>query len=64
MLLAPDSWRVAVTFVAVIVSLVITSLIAARAGGTHVVRTLVRTVLIGTVAMLLTLTVGSLFTSH
>jgi VIT1/CCC1 family predicted Fe2+/Mn2+ transporter len=60
-LLAPDSWRVSVTFAAVILSLVITSLIAARAGGTHVVRTLVRTVLIGTVAMLLTLTVGSLF---
>ncbi len=60
-LIAPDSWRVAVTFVAVVASLVVTSLVAARAGGTHVVRTLVRTVVIGTSAMLLTLAAGSLF---
>ena len=60
-LIAPDSWRVAVTFAAVVASLVVTSLVAARAGGTHVVRTLVRTVVIGTSAMLLTLVAGSLF---
>ncbi len=60
-LIAPDAWRVPVTFAAVVASLVATSLVAARAGGTHVVRTLVRTVVIGTSAMLLTLAAGSLF---
>jgi VIT1/CCC1 family predicted Fe2+/Mn2+ transporter len=59
--LAPDAWRVAVTFVAVIASLAITSVIVARADRTEVAPTLVRTVLIGVAAMLLTLAGGSLF---
>lgn len=60
-LLAPDAWRTGVTFVAVIISLTLTSLIVAATGGTHVMRTVARSVLIGTSAMLLTLTAGSLF---
>lgn len=58
-LLAPDAWRAAVTFVAVIASLAATSLIAARAGGTQVGRTLTRSLLIGVTAMLVTLIGGA-----
>lgn len=60
-LIAPDSWRVPVTFVAVIVSLSVTSLIVAVTGRMRVLRTIVRTVAIGTVAMLVTLLAGHLF---
>ncbi|MEO6822950.1 MAG: VIT1/CCC1 transporter family protein [Candidatus Nanopelagicales bacterium] len=60
-MLTPDAWRVPVTFVAVIVSLTITSWVVAIAGRTHVIRTIVRTVVIGTAAMAITLFVGHLF---
>jgi VIT1/CCC1 family predicted Fe2+/Mn2+ transporter len=59
--LAPDTWRIAVTFVAVIASLAVTSVIVAKADRTQVAPTLVRTVLVGVAAMLLTLVGGSLF---
>jgi len=59
--LAPDAWRIAVTFAAVIGSLAVTSVIVARSDRTQVAPTLVRTVLVGTAAMLLTLVGGSLF---
>ena len=58
-LLAPDAWRAAVTFVAVIACLTATSLIVARSGGTPVARTLARTLVIGATAMLLTLIGGA-----
>ena len=60
-IVAPDAWRVPVTFIAIIVSLTITSLIVAVAGRLTVFRTILRTVAIGTTAMLLTLFLGSLF---
>jgi VIT1/CCC1 family predicted Fe2+/Mn2+ transporter len=60
-LVAPDEWRVSATFVAVVVSLAVTSIILARADRTQVVPTLTRTILVGTAAMLLTLAGGSLF---
>ncbi len=60
-LIAPDRFRIAVTFGAVILALTITSLLLARMGGTHVLRTARRTVLVGVTAMLLTLAGGSLF---
>ncbi len=60
-LLTPDPWRIAVTFLAVVASLAATSLILARADRTRVLPTLIRTVLLGTTAMLLTLAVGNLF---
>ncbi|HEY7858585.1 MAG TPA: VIT1/CCC1 transporter family protein [Candidatus Nanopelagicales bacterium] len=60
-IVAPDAWRIPVTFIAIIVSLIITSLIVAVAGRLAVIRTILRTVAIGTSAMLLTLFVGSLF---
>jgi VIT1/CCC1 family predicted Fe2+/Mn2+ transporter len=60
-LLVPDAWRETVTFAAAFLSLVVTSVVLALAGATHVLRTLARSVLIGAMAILLTLAVGSLF---
>lgn len=60
-IIAPNSWRIPVTFIAVIVSLTITSLIVAAAGGLHVFRTIMRTVAIGVTAMVATLLAGHLF---
>ena len=60
-LIAPDDWRPGVVFVAVIVSLAITSLILARLGRTHVRGVMVRSVLVGVTAMVLSLATGSLF---
>lgn len=60
-LIAPNPWRVPITFAAVLVSLAITSLITAVTGRLHVLRTIIRTVAIGTSAMLITLLVGHLF---
>ena len=57
---APQAWRIAVTFVAAMVSLALTSLIVARVDRTQVAPSLIRTVLIGTAAMLLTLAGGTL----
>jgi VIT1/CCC1 family predicted Fe2+/Mn2+ transporter len=47
----------------VIVSLTVTSLVLAAAGGTNVWRTLIRSVSIGMLAMVLTLASGTLFHS-
>jgi VIT1/CCC1 family predicted Fe2+/Mn2+ transporter len=58
--LAPNAWRVWVTFLAVIVSLTVTSLVLAASGLTDVRRTLIRSVSIGTLAMALTLLGGTL----
>jgi VIT1/CCC1 family predicted Fe2+/Mn2+ transporter len=60
-LLTPDAWRAAVTFVTVLVSLVVTSVFLARVGGTSVRTVLARTMLTATAAMSLSLLVGSLF---
>ena len=61
--LAPNALRVSVIFLAVIVSLAVTSLVLSATGGTKVWRTLVRSVSIGMLAMLLTLASGTLFHS-
>ena len=58
--LAPEAWRVWVTFLAVLISLGVTSLILVAAGGTNTARTLARSVAVGMIAMLLTLTAGAL----
>jgi VIT1/CCC1 family predicted Fe2+/Mn2+ transporter len=58
--LVPYTWRVAVTFLAVIISLSVTSLVLAATGGTPVRRTVLRSVVIGTLAMVLTLVGGTL----
>lgn len=59
-LLTPESVRIPVTFAAVVLSLCITSAVAARSGRVGVRRTIVRTVTIGVVTMLFTLAGGSL----
>ena len=58
--LSPEAWRVWVTFLAVLISLGVTSLILVAAGGTNTARTLARSVAVGMIAMLLTLTAGAL----
>jgi VIT1/CCC1 family predicted Fe2+/Mn2+ transporter len=60
-LLTPSSWRVPTTFVAVAISLAITSGIVARWGEVPPGRTVLRTVTIGVTAMAVTFAIGSLF---
>jgi VIT1/CCC1 family predicted Fe2+/Mn2+ transporter len=57
----PTSWWVPATFIAVAVSLSITSFLLARLGELSLGRTLVRTVSIGLGAMLITYGIGSTF---
>lgn len=59
--LAPEQWRVPSTFLAVVVSLCITSLIASRWGQVPMARTARRTVVIGMAAMVITLGIGYWF---
>lgn len=59
-LLAPTQWHAPVTFVAVIGALLCTSVIVARSGHASVPRTVLRTLIIGAVAMVLTMTGGEL----
>lgn len=60
-MLAPGHWRVPSTFLAVAVSLSVTSVVLARWGQVPVARTVLRTLTIGIGAMLLTLAIGSRF---
>lgn len=57
----PSSWRVPTTFVAVAISLAVTSGVVARWGDVPVGRTVLRTVSIGVTAMAVTFAIGSLF---
>lgn len=58
----PQHWRVPATLIAVVISLCCTSVVVGRWGQVPLARTLGRTVVIGTVAMLVTLALGSLVT--
>lgn len=60
-LLAPSHWRIPSSFVAVAASLALTSVVLARWGQVPVARTLLRTVVIGVTAMVVTLVIGSWF---
>ena len=60
-IVTPDEWRTQVTFVAVVLSLTLTSIVVARVGKTSPVRTILRTVLIGMLAMGATWLGGALF---
>ncbi|GJF06518.1 VIT1/CCC1 transporter family protein [Pseudonocardia sp. D17] len=60
-LLTPAALRGAVTFVAVVLALCLTSAVVASLGGTSVRRTILRTVAIGVATMSLTLLGGTLF---
>lgn len=59
-LLASTEQRIVITFIAVVVSLCVTSVVSARAGGISPARTVLRTTAIGIVTMILTLAGGSL----
>jgi VIT1/CCC1 family predicted Fe2+/Mn2+ transporter len=60
-LLPPDQIRVPVTFVAVVIALMITGTLSARAGGANPLPATVRVVIGGVLAMLVTYAVGNLF---
>jgi vacuolar iron transporter family protein len=60
-IVTPDEWRTQVTFVAVVLSLTLTSTVVARVGKTSPMRTIARTVLIGMLAMGATWLGGTLF---
>ncbi|WP_243063058.1 VIT1/CCC1 transporter family protein [Humibacter sp. RRB41] len=60
-LLAPDAWRIPITLAAVVVSLVVTSVIVARYGRARLLRTITRTVVIGVLAVAVSLAGGRLF---
>lgn len=59
-LLPPATWRVPVTFVAVLVALAATGAIAAHIGGASRVRAMVRTVIGGALALAATFGIGTL----
>ena len=60
-LLPPPSWRVGVTVAAVTVALAVTGVVAARLGGARTRPAVVRNVLVGLLAMVVTFAVGSAF---
>lgn len=60
-LLPPPGWRVPVTFVAVLAALVVTGVVSARLGGAPARAAVVRNVVVGLLAMVVTFAVGSLF---
>lgn len=63
-ILTSDTWRGFVTLLAVVVSLTVTSVVQARAEGTPVWRTVLRTVVVGMSAITLTYLAGSAFERH
>lgn len=60
-LLPPALWRVAVTFVAVLVALAIAGAVSARIGGGNIVRAVSRVVVGGAAGLTITYAIGSLF---
>ncbi len=60
-LVTPRNWQLPSSFIAVVVSLCLTSIILARWGRTSVLRTLARTLGVGVGAMTITYLIGTLF---
>ena len=60
-ILSPGTWKLPVTFVAVLLALVATGFFSARAGGAHKGKAIARVVIGGALAMLLTYGIGALF---
>lgn len=60
-ILPPPALRIAVTFIAVFVALVITGSLSAHAGGANKTRAIIRVVLGGVLAMAITFGVGKIF---
>lgn len=63
-LLPPESIRIPVTFVAVIITLGITGYISARLGGANALRAVLRVIAGGALAMIITYSVGQFFGIH
>jgi VIT1/CCC1 family predicted Fe2+/Mn2+ transporter len=59
-LLPPESWRVPVTFVAVLVALAITGTLGAQIGGSSRLRATIRVVIGGAIALIATYSIGLL----
>ena len=59
--ISPALIKVPITFIAVIIALVITGVLSAKAGGAGVVRATIRVVLGGALAMIATFIIGKLF---
>ncbi|WP_067540043.1 VIT1/CCC1 transporter family protein [Nocardia crassostreae] len=59
-LLPPESWRIPVTFVAVLIALAITGSVSARLGGSNPRRAVLRVVIGGALAMAVTYGIGQL----
>lgn len=60
-ILVPGDYKLAATFVAVLFALIATGYFSARAGGAHKTRAILRVVVGGAAAMLLTYGIGALF---
>lgn len=60
-LLPPESMRIPMAFIAVLIALIITGFLSAKMSGANVVRATFRIVLGGTLAMAITYSVGKLF---
>ena len=60
-LLIPDPYKLTATFMAVLIALIATGYFSARAGGSHKGKAIVRIVMGGALAMLLTYGIGALF---
>jgi len=62
--LPPEAIRIPVTFVAVLVALIVTGILSAKASGSKVLPVTVRTVLGGIIAMAITFGIGRLFNTR
>lgn len=60
-LLPPPSWRIPVTFIGVLIALVITGALSAHAGGARKRKAVLRVVIGGILAMIVTFGIGKLF---
>lgn len=60
-LLPPDSWRVPVTFVSVVVALILTGIFSAKISGANVFKATFRVVIGGVLAMVVTYSIGRFF---
>lgn len=60
-ILAPDPYKLIATFVAVLVALIATGYFSAKVGEAHKLKAIVRIVIGGALAMLLTYGIGTLF---
>lgn len=60
-LVAPSRLRVEITFVSVLIALIITGILSAKAGGANIVKATTRVVLGGALAMITTFVIGKIF---